>query len=615
MESRPHRRVETTLLAKTDGSGNGSSISASSKKLAETTLLLEVLAQVNSLMSKGKSFESFCIEVAQILSDKFSFKMIHIWIRDEKDEATLKLVTPGTVGGFRTSPIQRGIVGKAIRESRTICLPDVGLDPDYVNVFPDTKSELCVPLISENETIGAINIETGKYETFESQRAIIEIIAENLSHSLKMALLYRTEERFHRLVEQMSEGVWVGNAQEHTIYTNPSLQKMIGFTEAELLTKLSYDMFDEKSKRQVLEENKKRQLGLGGHYEAFFISKNGERIPVIIHAIPFGSGGTMATITDLRGIKSTEKKLAQAERFLASITQYCPEAIIGLDENGIIQSWNRGAEKLFGYKNEEVSGKSNQLIIPDERIASGEPQQIIQEAKMKGFVKNFETVRLHKNGKPLMVSLTLSSLKDDEDKIVGLSAFYRDITAQKKWERELQDRFEKMQEAYREMGKQRRYLDYLIEIIMMTTSSDVQKKHVATFSVNALIMITKVNAVTMRFLDPPSGKLMLVAQSGLGEEWWSKKAIPYSGSLLESAVAHGQPLKIFDILSDSRYTSAGLARKNNLRSALIIPLEAKGEVIGSLTLYLSHENNLSLLDDEFITIFSKQVAIALKFAS
>lgn len=584
-------------------------------RLAETTLLLEVVAQINSLILASKSFEAFCMEVSKILQEKFKFKYIHIWIRDEKDPGVLRLVTPEQTGGYRTISVETGIVGKTIREKRTFCIEDVTHERDYINAHPETKSELCVPLTSNGNIIGVINIESPVLQNFSSHLAIIELIAANLGHSMRLALLYRTEAYFHRLVDQMSEGVWVGDREENTIYTNPALQHMTGFSETELRVKRSYDLFDETSRKMIRSENEKRKRGIGGLYEVTLVSKNGEKIPVLIHAVPFLEGGTMGTIIDLRPLKRTEQKLLRAERFLASVTQHCIEAIIGLDTNGQIQSWNTGAEKMHGYKAEEVIGHSPKMIVPEDRVAAKELEQILEETKAKGFVRNFEAVRLHKNGNPISISLSATSIRDDQGNVIGFSFLHRDITAQKKWERELQDRFEKMQDAYKEMGRQRRYLDYLTEIISLATEAGHSVKQVATYIVNALVMITKVDAATLRLLDHNTGKLILTAQSGLGEEWWTKKSINLSGSLAETASKKGHPLKILDILSDPSYTSPSLARKNNLRSALVVPLEARGMLVGSLTLYLSQEGNLSLLDDEFISIFAKQASLALKLAS
>lgn len=586
------------------------------QKLAETTLLLEILAYVNSLLSNERNFEKFCSEVCRVLREKFNFTYLHIWIREKERPHMLRLVTPETKDGFRHIDVKEGMVGKCIRLGRTICTPDVRLDPDYLNIHPETKSELCIPLICDGNAIGALNIETEKPNTFSGQLAIVEIIAEKLSHALKLALLYQTEEQFHHLVEQMTEGVWVGDRSEKTLYTNPSLQRILGVTAEEFKTMTSHDFFDEPSKKILEGENQKRRKGVSSHYEATLISKNGELIPALIHAIPFGSnGGSMATITDMRPLKNAEQKLVRTEQFLTSITKYSIEAIIGLDQEGRIQSWNVGAERMYGFRTEDAVTKSiDELIFPEDKKSSKELQQLITETKAKGFTRNFETVRLHKNGNPITVSLTWSAIKGSDGRIIGFSALHRDITTQKKWERELQDRFEKMQDAYREMGRQRRYLDYLTDTLNMAVSNSFSKKQIAMFIVNAIVMISKVDAATLRFLEPNTGKLQLIAQSGLGEDWWSKKSPSYQGSLLEMAVKQGQPLKILDILNEPHYTSQALARKNNLHSALVLPLQAKNEVLGSLTLYLSQENSLSLLDDEFITIFAKQASVALKLA-
>ena len=224
-------------------------------KLAQTTLILEVLAYINTIMSKGIDFETFCFEICQILHGKFRFKYIHIWIIDERDPTKLYLVTPEDETASRLMNIDQGIIGKSICDKQTVCVPDVTIDPDYKNIHQEIKSELCVPLIYEGKVIGAINIEADTYQTFEGSKELIEVIAENLSCGLKIAMLHKTEEQFHKLIEHMSEGVWVGDKNDCTVYTNPTFRKMIGFSEEELRGKISYDYFDEKSKEIIRLEN------------------------------------------------------------------------------------------------------------------------------------------------------------------------------------------------------------------------------------------------------------------------------------------------------------------------------------------------------------------------
>ena len=134
-----------------------------------------------------------------------------------------------------------------------------------------------------------------------------------------------------------------------------------------------------------MEENKKRKTGATGHYEVTLISKTREYIPVLINAVPFGKGGNMATITDLRQLKAAEQRLQETKSFLASITQYCPEAIVGITEEDIVQSWNIGAEQMFGFKAEEIIGKSIQAIIPKESFPTENLWSLSKKQEIKDW--------------------------------------------------------------------------------------------------------------------------------------------------------------------------------------------------------------------------------------
>ncbi|MGD9947205.1 MAG: PAS domain S-box protein [Desulfobulbus sp.] len=127
----------------------------------------------------------------------------------------------------------------------------------------------------------------------------------------------------------------------------------------------------------------------------------------------------------------TREKLAaiQSAR-LASIVASSDDAIISKNLQGIIKSWNIGAERLFGYQAEEMIEKSITLLIPAE--LQHEEQQIQQTLTEGGRLDHFETVRLCKNGQKINVSLTVSPIYDRDDRIIGISKIARDITEQKR---------------------------------------------------------------------------------------------------------------------------------------------------------------------------------------
>jgi PAS domain S-box-containing protein len=132
----------------------------------------------------------------------------------------------------------------------------------------------------------------------------------------------------------------------------------------------------------------------------------------------------------------TERKRAeQATRLLAAIVESSQDAIVSKSLNGVITSWNKGAERLFGYAAEEAVGQNITLIIPPER--RDEERTILEQLTRGERVDHMETVRMRKDGSLLDVSLTISPMKDVAGRVVGASKLARDITEQKRAEEAL----------------------------------------------------------------------------------------------------------------------------------------------------------------------------------
>jgi len=118
-----------------------------------------------------------------------------------------------------------------------------------------------------------------------------------------------------------------------------------------------------------------------------------------------------------------------ADDWLAAIVESFDDAIISKTLDGVITSWNRGAERIFGYKGDEVLGKSITILIP-ERIRHQE-EEILRRIRNGDRVDHFETIRVRKDGSEIEVSLTISPIHDSTGKILGISKIARDITEQK----------------------------------------------------------------------------------------------------------------------------------------------------------------------------------------
>ncbi|MBV9957931.1 MAG: PAS domain S-box protein, partial [Acidobacteria bacterium] len=132
---------------------------------------------------------------------------------------------------------------------------------------------------------------------------------------------------------------------------------------------------------------------------------------------------------------ATHAQGASADALLASIIETSDDAIISKDLNGIITSWNRAAEKLYGYTAAEVIGQPVSIIIPTDK--RGEMTQILEQIKRGERVDHFETMRVSREGQLVEVSLTVSPIKDESGRIIGASKIARNISERKRHEENL----------------------------------------------------------------------------------------------------------------------------------------------------------------------------------
>ncbi|MGC2075355.1 MAG: PAS domain S-box protein [Xanthobacteraceae bacterium] len=135
-------------------------------------------------------------------------------------------------------------------------------------------------------------------------------------------------------------------------------------------------------------------------------------------------------VTEKKQIEAALRESEQQLRWLASIVESSDDAIVSTNLDGIITSWNRGAERVFGYTAEEAIGRPITIVIPEDR--QSEEREILTRIRRGERIEHFETVRQRKHGSLIVVSLTVSPIKNAEGKIVGASKIARDITEQKR---------------------------------------------------------------------------------------------------------------------------------------------------------------------------------------
>ncbi len=128
------------------------------------------------------------------------------------------------------------------------------------------------------------------------------------------------------------------------------------------------------------------------------------------------------------------------EKFFSDIILNSIDAIIGFDNDHKIFLWNKGAENIFGYLKQEITGKDFSLLIPEYLMAKGEKEYLIREVEEKGFLANHETERITKSGEIRNVSISRFAISNEDHKNIGSVGIIRDITQLKKLEKELREK-------------------------------------------------------------------------------------------------------------------------------------------------------------------------------
>src|SRR5262245_60571103 len=239
------------------------------------------------------------------------------------------------------------------------------------------------------------------------------------------------------IVESSSDAV-IGVTLEGVITSwNRAAETLFGYTAAEALHQ-SINLIVS-AERRAQEAAALHQIGRGINIEPFetvYLTKAGRSIDVSLAVSPImdASGQIVGMAKVIRDI-GDRLRAEEARGRLAAIVDSSDDAIVSKTLEGIITSWNRSAERLFGYTAAEAIGQSILLIVPTDR--RGEEEEVLRRLRAGLSVDHFETVRRRKDGTFVEISLTVSPVRDTLGRIIGASKIARDITEQKRIQREV----------------------------------------------------------------------------------------------------------------------------------------------------------------------------------
>jgi PAS domain S-box-containing protein len=404
--------------------------------------------------------------------------------------------------------------------------------------------------------------------------------------------LAESEERLTVTLGSIGDGVVTTDASAHVTRLNAVAESMTGWTSAEAVGKPLREVFVilNEQTRQPAENPVYRVLhegvvaGLANH--TILVARDGREIPIDDSAAPIrtadgriaGAVIVFRDVTQRRRLEREREGRERATRELAAIVASSDDAVVGMDLEGVITSWNSAAERMFGYAAAETVGRSIRVVIPPDRW--GEEQDVLRRIRAGEKVSHFETVRVSLDGRQVPVSLTVSPIHDAAGVVVGASKIARDISARRRAE-----------EAQRRARDQSAFLAEAGATLASSLDYRQTLKAVARLAVPAIADWCQVDIVrdggapeTIEIAHADLQRLRIATE--LRERYPEDPALPYSVAQVAQTVT---PVLVPQI-SDEALTTwsrdaehVRLIRQLAPRSFMRVPMVAHGRAVGVLT--------------------------------
>ena len=279
--------------------------------------------------------------------------------------------------------------------------------------------------------------------------------------------------------------------------------------------------------------------------------------------------GAVNTLIDITQI--TDEQIKQAR--LAAIVDTSDDTILSKTLQGIITSWNKSAEKMFGYTESEAIGKHISLIIPADRLK--EEEHIISEISKGNVVEHFQTIRIAKDGHLIPISLSVSPIKDINGKVIGASKIARDISEQHAAHEATQRYTERLE---------------IINLMVESVSEELDLTKILQKVTDSTTQLTgaKFGAFFYNKTDENGESYMLFTLSGAPRSAFEKFGMPRNTAVFHPTFSGHGVVRVDDITKDERYgknaPNFGMPAGNlPVVSYLAVPVFSRsGDVLGGL---------------------------------
>jgi PAS domain S-box-containing protein len=335
--------------------------------------------------------------------------------------------------------------GHAVHQRDLFIVPDATKDERFaenplVTGEPGIRFYAGAPLVSpENAALGALCVMDHVPRVLtEAQEQALQVLARQVMTHLElrryMHQLVESEERLRIVTDNARVGLVIVSQDRRYIYANDAYADILGLPTPAIVGQRVSDVLADIYEEQIGPRLDRAFAGERVAYELYKPVAGGDCHYTVRYEPTKVNGAVTMVVVVITDI-TAHKQAGTAPLRLAAIIEFSEDAIIGKDLNSIVTSWNKGAERIFGYTAGEMVGTSIMRLIPADRWE--EENQILGKIKSGESVEHFETLRQTKDGRLIDVSVTASPIKDATGKPIGVSKVARDITERKRAEQQL----------------------------------------------------------------------------------------------------------------------------------------------------------------------------------
>ena len=258
--------------------------------------------------------------------------------------------------------------------------------------------------------------------------------------------LRESEERYRELFENAKDAIYVHDLRGRYVSVNRAAERLSGYSRDEIIGK-HYSNFVVPRDLAQVRTSFARKLDHVPEttYEVDVMRKDRRRVPVEVSSRLIYENGEPVGVQGVARDISERKRAEEARSQLALIVESSDDAIIGKTLDGIILSWNRGAEQMYGYSAREIVGCPITVVVPSDRL--GDVALHLAKIRRGESIKHSESLGRRKDGKLINVSLSISPVKNAQGKIIGAATIARDITQHKQAEQVLKTFSRRLVEA------------------------------------------------------------------------------------------------------------------------------------------------------------------------